>query len=447
MADNHHRISAAALRSRELVRISGRGPTWAAQVTKAGREYLARVDGPDPPIARQANVSVAERLVDDVTAAGGSLRVPRKGWNRSATIDYAHRVRLAGRHGKVPPGKRLTVTVTEARDELEIRLIDAPDGAPGGRAELAPVAVPVRVGRYHAAARQFRDHPERHEVSRALLPRATRIIHALAVEAERRGWSAHGSGDSNNGHGRTDWTGTKDGHLGIVAQGHVFWVRMQEEGVRARGDWEAEVQRYRNASTWWSTYTKREHPSGPYDAGAGGRLKLQLHDERWWMYRGRQSRWADRQSWTLEERLPHLFREIEERVAEADRAEEQARLAALEAAQAAKGAAEERERTWQRLMDEARGRLVEDHRATLLRDQVDAWHEAERVRRYCDAVEEAFGNEPATAEWLGWARAHAAGLDPLAQAPVEPEPPEATPEALQRHLPGGWSAYGPEHGR
>jgi hypothetical protein len=53
-----HRISAAALRNRGLVTITGRGATWAAKATTAGRDYLARVDGPDPPIPRQANVSV-----------------------------------------------------------------------------------------------------------------------------------------------------------------------------------------------------------------------------------------------------------------------------------------------------------------------------------------------------------------------------------------------------
>lgn len=38
-----HRISAAALRRRGLVLISGRGPTWAARIAPAGREYLERV--------------------------------------------------------------------------------------------------------------------------------------------------------------------------------------------------------------------------------------------------------------------------------------------------------------------------------------------------------------------------------------------------------------------
>ena len=52
-----YRISAAALRNRGLVMTSGRGPTWTARITKAGRSYLEQVDGPEPPVPRQANAS------------------------------------------------------------------------------------------------------------------------------------------------------------------------------------------------------------------------------------------------------------------------------------------------------------------------------------------------------------------------------------------------------
>jgi hypothetical protein len=106
MDGDSHRISAAALRSRDLVTTSGRGSTWTAKITPAGREYLARVDGPKPPIPREANVPVTQRLVDDVVAAGGTLRVPRRGWYERDEIDYENRVRLAERFGRVPPGRQ-----------------------------------------------------------------------------------------------------------------------------------------------------------------------------------------------------------------------------------------------------------------------------------------------------------------------------------------------------
>src|SRR4051812_26798930 len=100
MADQFHRISAAALRSRGLVTTSGRGSTWTAKVTAAGTEYLRDADGQNPPVPRQANVSVTQQLVDDVIAAGGSLRVPRKGWYAGNGVDYENRARLAERYRK-----------------------------------------------------------------------------------------------------------------------------------------------------------------------------------------------------------------------------------------------------------------------------------------------------------------------------------------------------------
>lgn len=73
MDGDSHRVSAAALGNHGLVTTSGRGPTWSAEITQVGREYLARVNGPKPAVPRQANVSVTQQLVDDVLAAGGAL--------------------------------------------------------------------------------------------------------------------------------------------------------------------------------------------------------------------------------------------------------------------------------------------------------------------------------------------------------------------------------------
>jgi hypothetical protein len=280
-------------------------------------------------------------LVDDVVAAGGSLRVPRRGLHDRDGVDYERRARSAERLDKVPEGRRLIVTRLET--ELELRLVDAP-GRVGGRAELVPIAVSEKVGRYHPAARQFRDGGERHEVSRELLPRAVRVVHAIALEAERRGWSARASPESKNGYGRDVWTATKDGHLQINADDHEFRLRVREEGVHTRGRWEEEVKRYRHVARDSYFYQGRELPSGRFDAGATGRLKLELSTDAWWIYLGRQSRWADRQSWSLEERLPHLFREIEGRIAEAARVAEDERIARETAADAARRKAEERER-------------------------------------------------------------------------------------------------------
>lgn len=207
------------------------------------------------------------------------------------------------------------------------------------------------------------------------------------------------------------------------------------------------MQHYRDLAWRWRSYGGRGTPSGPYDADATGELNLELQVARPWIFRGRQSRWGDRKSWTLEERLPHLFREIEERVAKADRVAEEERIAAEKAAEEARRAAEERERQWHVLMERARRRLVDTQRSALLRDQAAAWEEAERLRRYCDAMQADYRGRAESAEWIEWAINFVSRLDPLREPAVMPELPQETPEALQEHLPDGWSVHGPEYGR
>jgi hypothetical protein len=438
MTDEYYRISAAALRNRGLVKTAGSGPRWTATITDAGGAYLAKVDGPEPPAPREANVSATEQLVRDVVSAGGALRVPRRGWYSSDGIDYENRARMAARHGKVPNGKRLTVTTIDR--ELEIRLVDAP-GRSYDRPKLVPIVVAQRVGRYHPAARHFRERSERHEISREQLARATRIIHALACEAERRGWSAQGSSESENGYGRQSWTGAKDGHLVIAVKAHVVVLRLQEKGVHTRGPWEEEVRRYRSVSRGSAFYRGRELPSGPYDASAAGLLTLALNAEG--LHGGRQSRFADCRSWTLEDRLAQLFREIDERILWAEYEAEDRRIAAETAAEIARREAEERRRRWHVLMDQAAEHLLQDHRAAQLREQARAWQQADQIRRYCDAAEAMYGDRADTIQWLALGRDYADGLDPLAAPPITPELTEVAAEELEAYLPDGWSARGP----
>src|SRR6266508_1196947 len=93
----------------------------------------------------ETQVSVTQQLVDDLVAAGGSLRVPRKRWNDKGGVDYERRARLAESYGKVPPGSRLVVKTASA-EELVIelvtdRIVDA-DGSDPPPA-LTPLPVPA----------------------------------------------------------------------------------------------------------------------------------------------------------------------------------------------------------------------------------------------------------------------------------------------------------------
>jgi hypothetical protein len=439
MKNEFHKITAGALRNRGLVTTTGKGADWTAKITKAGREYLAQVNGPNPPVPRGGHVSAAEEFVQDVVAAGGVLRVSRPYRWGPGYIDWERRGRLAEQHRKLPPNTRLTFNVVDG--ELEIRLEEAPPMP--SRPALVEVDVPESVTRYHQVARAFRDATHRHAVSRASLRRAVRVVHAVALEAECRGWrpltGLAGEPPSRDPAYRGD--------LQIEAGGHFFVLLLEEDGVSRRQYQEGEVDRYRNVNPQSSWYRDRVLPRGPYDANATGSLSIVLAKEVHGPLKGRQSVWGDRRSWTLEERLPHVFREIEERVTLLDRWDEQLRVERERRAEAERRRVEERERTWRRLMAEARERFDETERAKHLRGQIARWEEAERIRRFSAAAEAAHPTSSDVDEWLAWARSFADRLDPLSEAPTGPAVQEPTADALQPHLPAGWSPWGPESDR
>jgi hypothetical protein len=427
------RISAGALRNRGLVRTSGRGPTWKATITSAGKEYLQQVDGPNPPQPRQPNVSVTQQLVDEVIAGGGSLRVPRKRWNDPDRVDYERRAQLAQSYGKVPAGSRLVVERASA-EELLIELVtdDVTAEARDEEAplELSPVPVPMRLTKYHRVAREFRDRTNLHEISRKALPRALRIVHGLAVEAERRGYGIACVRVSEDSYGRTEWKPAHDGQLVFTVNGYELKVRIWEKGAGQRGPYEHQMRRWKaDREQPFRLMQFVERPK-PYDSGATGELNVEALGAAY----GRQKAWGDRSRWKLEDRLPNLLRELEMQAVEAEE-----RRLAREREQA------ERQRQWEQAMERAKRQLVDDHRLEVLRSRVRAWEEAEAIRAYCDAVEKRHGADVVAAdsdasEWLELARNHAEQLQEL---PRMPEPPEITHDRLKPYL-GGWSPYGPQ---
>lgn len=217
-----HRISASALRTRDLVRISGRGETWRAELTDRGRERLEReltapaTDGRNGSVAAPAQLaqstepraaaaparprplSKTEQLVADVLAAGDRLTLPDE--TAHGGVNWRQRAYAAQRDGKVPAGKRLSVSWTNAGFEIELL-----DGETGNELGAEAVPVPARLSKYHPVAREFRDRTNLHEVSRKALPRVLRIVHALAKEAERRGHRLACVRVREDSYGRSEW--------------------------------------------------------------------------------------------------------------------------------------------------------------------------------------------------------------------------------------------------
>ena len=435
-----YKTTAVALQNRHLVVVSRRGGTWSAELTGAGRRYLDHGRYPDPeardqpqrktkpappvtpapsgngqstakrtPARQQSSRAAAamkrkgpaEQLVEAVVAAGGCLTV-----DRSETPDYVYyqRITAAERYGKVPEGKRLTARVL-TWPGMEIRLDDRPAtivAPPQGPA--ASVPVPERVARYHPVTARFREEKERHEVSAAALSRALRIVQALVVEAEYGTYTA--------------WSGSRDGHISIRVRSHSTALRVHEEGLPSRTHWQR---------THWGSKDK-------YPTIGSGQLKIELCG---YSSGNRQSHWADRKKWSLEDKIPDILREIEIQADERDAAQ-----------LAREQAAAERRRRWEAAIEAAKVSLTEAHRARHLRAQAHQWREIHELRAYLDAMRHAAGAitdpEKATAagDWIAWAEHHLETTDPLA-ALATPDPPEATPDALKPFL-QGWSPYGPD---
>lgn len=213
----------------------------------------------------------------------------------------------------------------------------------------------------------------------------------------------------------------------VEVDGHPCEVSLSEEGVASGANWERRNGTYVHDQDGFGRW--KPPPRSAYEAGATGRLRVSLPTT----YSGRQHEWMDRQRWTVEDKLPEVLHEIERRAAEARERQREA-----ERKQA------ERRRQWEHAMDRARARFLDDRRASALADQVERWRRASDVRAYCDAVDAAHPDAPATADWTAWARAYSDRIDPVRDAPVAPPAPEqVTAEELRPYL-GRWSPYGPD---
>jgi len=165
---------------------------------------------------------LAANLVARVLAAGGVLEA-----DDSLAGAAGERLVAASRHAPgLPFGKQLRLQspgiLSGAREvyleeDFSVRVAEQ------------PVPVPQRVTRLHPAVAVYRDDADRHEVSRDSLTRATRLLHALASEAQRRGHEV-----TPARHGRFQYNSAfisslKDGQLAIGIDGFSYAIRIREQ--------------------------------------------------------------------------------------------------------------------------------------------------------------------------------------------------------------------------
>ena len=381
-------------------RVEGRSAERPAVVTAAAKPVPTA-----GPSLWPRRFGPAEQLVVALIDAGCVLRIPRPD-GRADAVDYPKLIRSASRRGIIPAGKRV-ITRELAGSEMEICLVDA---VPGNDPPRRPVPVPARVVQFHPVVAAFQRSGHRHHISEDHLNRAMLILHALTVEAERRGYHVALVPEPDSRHAQR-WVGRHGGQLSITIGEHTQPLKILEVVTPAATS---------------PPDTGQPHESDP----PTGRLRIELTG---YSNDGQVSRWSDTQRTPLDNRLPNVLAEIEIRCAHdahrekerQDQDQEQRRLTELAVA-------------------EATARHQHTHRVQHLQDQMERWELVTRGQAFVAAARDQIAArrlaaDPTTSggddieadeRWLSWAEEYLTNIDPLRASLAAPPPTKATAETI-----------------
>ncbi|WP_371576249.1 hypothetical protein [Streptomyces sp. NBC_01314] len=424
--------TASALEKRGLIKRAWRGSRRVSVVTTEGRYYLKHGKHPrevqaekdrlekDADQAARAPADGTD-LVSRLRSASGRITVPdpaprTRGRWRAAYYDALH-------HGHVPEGHKLRWAGRQ-RGDCVFTLVEEEAETAAQPPTLPVVDVPESVGRPHPVVRTTRESLGRSQsvvdtrgkpeviplyLSRPLVDRALRIMNALLTEAENRGYDVETQTDLD----RSEAVHT----LAIVIRGRAFPLTLTERTTKVPH--EKTPQEIRQAQhILWPRLPK-------YDEEFDGRLAIGAPAGN--QYQHAYS-YSDSARWTLESRLGHLLQKLEHLAAEAERQQREEELRKTE-----------QRRRWYAAVAQAREHQVERYRVKVLTEQVGAWQQAVQIRAFCHAALARYGEASAPAselDWLQWAEAYAARIDPLASPLRTPPDPPASREALRDLLKG-----------
>jgi hypothetical protein len=416
-----------ALRDRGLVITPRFDGKWRAEITDTGRFYLKHGYHPDRP-SPQSQVSTSTRAAGNQPAQpksassqeaeakklilllqqrDGRLRIDdpdeptRAAWRRA--------IHAAKQYGLIPEGMHL---LHHGRDhgELVIELVEGEHPDAKYRTSRPRLDAP-QPRSTHPLIEQLRRHPGRLAVSSGSRERALEILGVLVAEWAHRGHQVALEDDAPS--------------VTFIEGKSRFVLEMSEEYEVVEAPLSAEELEKKMTYSWQRVPVVERQV-------ASGRLVLELAHS--WEYSGRRRRWADRQRWSLEDKLGDVLAELEGRV----QFDEEQRIARAQEKAT-------RQQQWEAAMAQARHRFVEDGRIKALTEQMQAWTEASRVRDYSAAMEAALPDEPASevVEWIYWARQYADRIDPVLRGVRPPEIPEPAAYELKPYM-GRWSPYGPD---
>lgn len=426
--DFSYKTTCYALAARGLAEVDRRPASWSATITEAGTYYLQHGRFPGSTLAelqarakaggrhRHDGVSAAEfaaAIVQELEASDGDVfEFSDAGYHFNSQEVAKAAVRSPWR----PADKKLVLTSTGRwQDRVYTARFDYDPAAGVSRSD---VTVPARVNRLHDVAVAYRDDPDRHEVTKPSLARACRVVHAIAVEAERRGHALTYA--SKPGRNYSEYRSSlSNGQFSVEVGGHRFALRLAE--VAGSGGAPINYLQTRSKPRWQSTRNTAFVATG----------KLSIAITGWSSRSGRKEKFTDGKRLTLDAQLGELFWELEVRALERDEAEkEQARAAEL------------RRQQRERAIVAAKVHMIEADRVSQLHTRATEWAEYVRLQGYLRAVakriEAETAPEPDAVAWLAWIEVHLATIDPLKSPPTMPTAPEPTEENMRPHL-QGWS--------
>lgn len=423
------KTTANALASRRLATVSKRRGSWSAAILSAGEFYLANgtyppghfakrrrsplvdLDRPGKPlaVAKQPVMPLAvdaaavrpkkqmppdgltptRKLIKDIVDAGGLLEID----TTDDKTSYSSLVGIINRRGMAPDGQEVIMVRGKSYHHVIFRLSSVSDWQTEPPTQ---VVAAERIGRWHPAVASLRSDNRLDSIGKELRGRAFRLLHALAREADARGYPVRVSRQNYRGYGHEN---TKlDGNLIFTVGDIECSVRIWQPQDRVDHTPTAEELERAKKYDW---------PPRRYDYVPANRLSIAIETT---------SRFCSKESWTetktlsLQSRLPDVMMTFErwavidaegkeaERRAEIERQARQAREEAL-----------------------AREAYVQHAFGERLRADLDDWELAGRLRRYVAEIAArveliADPDERAAAtQWLTWCREYVAKCDPFAK--------------------------------
>ena len=454
-----HRISAKALQSRGLVQVSGHGKTWNAVPTDRGKVWPASTEADDAVRATQQKLaqagaaqtqqpektpkqprkapkkpSAAELAARDLVAAEeliGQLLNAENEELLSTDLDIGPRklqryIAVALKAKNRPHGKQLTSRRIGGYGSTEEKIYFT--NYFRDFVTEQPVPVPERVGRYHPAVKEFMANKQWQYVTKEHVPRAARILQAIASEAERRGIEIVApSKKPDDRHYRTA-NATEHGNLWFYTDYGYYGIEIKE--VAGTG-----AKKFRDLGMSWQQIDRLPSWIGRrgWEFISTGRLQITQGTS---LGGYGETHVGDARGTALEDKLPEVFMRFDTWMLEQA---ERARLEQL--------AEEKKQRDWEAAMENAKAEYYIAERWKYFVSLAEQDERFQRFRDFLARAEDAISELPseqrfAASGFLSEIEATMRRHDPLSSPELlAPQISPPKPEDLKPYL-RGWSPYG-----